>query len=203
MIAFVEGQLVEKQPTHIIVNVGGIGMEMDIPFSSFQALGGLNDTVHVFTHLNVREDSWNLFGFATTDEKNLFRQLVSVSGIGPKLAITILSGISVADFASAILMENVKALSSIQGVGKKTAARLVMELREAVNKAGIGAEAEFPIAPAGGDQSVTNDAVMGLVALGYDRVDARRAVAHQVTANSDEAFTSESLLRRVLQQRGQ
>ncbi len=202
MIAFVEGQLVEKQPTHIIVNVGGIGMEMEIPLSSFQALGRLNGTVHVFTHLNVREDSWNLFGFATTDEKNLFRQLVSVSGIGPKLAITILSGISVADFASAILMEDVKALSSIQGVGKKTAARLVMELREAVNKAGVGTETELPIAPAGGDQNVTNDAVMGLVALGYERVDARRAVA-QVTASSDEAFTSESLLRRVLQQRGQ
>ncbi len=201
MIAFVEGQLVEKQPTHIIVNVGGIGMEMEIPLSSFQALGGLNTTVHVFTHLNVREDSWNLFGFATTDEKNLFRQLVSVSGIGPKLAITILSGISVADFASAILMEDVKVLSSIQGVGKKTAARLVRELREAVDKAGIGTEAELPIAPGGGDQSVINDAVMGLVALGYERADARRAVA-QVTANSDEAFTSESLLRRVLQQRG-
>ena len=201
MIAFVEGQLVEKSPTHIVVDVGGIGLEIDIPLSSYQALGELGSAVKVATHLNVREDAWQLFGFATADEKRLFVQLVSISGIGPKLALSILSGTTVAEFVTAILTEDVKALSSIQGVGKKTAQRLVMELREAVDKAGFEPLADLPLTPADGDQSVVNDAILGLVALGYERPEARKAIA-QATADIDGGLTVEGLIRRVLKRGG-
>ena len=201
MIAFVEGQLVEKSPTHIVVDVGGIGLEIDIPLSSYQALGELGSAVKVATHLNVREDAWQLFGFATADEKRLFVQLVSISGIGPKLALSILSGTTVAEFTTAILTEDVKALSSIQGVGKKTAQRLVMELREAVDKAGFEPLADLPLTPADGDQSVVNDAILGLVALGYERPEARKAIA-QATADIDGGLTVEGLIRRVLKRGG-
>lgn len=199
MIAFVEGQLVEKSPTHIVVNVGGIGLDIDIPLSSCQALGEPGNTVKVATHLHVREDAWQLFGFATADEKRLFVQLVSVSGIGPKLALSILSGTTVAEFVTAILTEDLKALSSIQGVGRKTAQRLVMELREAIDKAGFEPLADLPLAPVDGDQSMVNDAILGLIALGYERAEARKAVA-QATADIDGGLTAEGLIRRVLKQ---
>ena len=201
MIAFVQGQLVEKQPSSIVVSVGGLGLQIDIPISSYEAIGGVGKDVHVFTHLSVREDAWSLFGFATTEERILFRQLISVSGIGPKLALSILSGISIADFATAIMNEDVKALSSISGVGKKTAARLAMELRESISASDPGSAIALPIASSGGEHSIINDTVMGLIALGYERADARKAVA-KITAHSDEDFTAESLIRTVLQQRG-
>lgn len=201
MIAFVQGQLIEKQPSSIVVSVGGLGLQIDIPISSYEAIGGVGKDVHVFTHLSVREDAWSLFGFATTEERSLFRQLISVSGIGPKLALSILSGISITDFAAAILNEDVKALSSISGVGKKTAARLVMELRESISASDHGSAITLPIASSGGEPSIINDTIMGLIALGYERADARKAVA-QITAHSDENFTAESLIRTVLQQRG-
>jgi Holliday junction DNA helicase RuvA len=201
MIAFVEGVLVEKTPTQIVVNVGGIGLEIDIPLSSYQALGDVDMTVKVSTHFHVREDALLLFGFATADEKQLFVQLISVSGIGPKLALNILSGTTVSDFTAAILTEDVKTLSSISGVGKKTAQRLVIELRDRFGAAGIEPMGELPITPAKGDQRMVSDAILGLIALGYERAEARKAVA-QAASGVDGNITAEGLIRRVLQQGG-
>lgn len=200
MIAFVEGELAEKQPTKITINVGGIGLAMDIPLSSFQTLGALNSRVHVETYLHVREDTLQLYGFSTLEEKRLFTILISLSGIGPGLALNILSGTTVADFTTAILTEDIKQLAALPKIGKKTAQRLIMELRDKLGKMDINTSDTLPLASSG-DQSDVTDAVLGLVALGYDQPLARQMVA-RITGNTEEALSAEQIIRRVLQQGG-
>jgi len=200
MIAFVEGELTEKQPTQITVYVGGIGLAIHIPLSSFQALGALHSRVRVETYLHVREDVLQLYGFSTTDEKRLFEMLISLSGIGPGMALNILSGTTVADFTAAILTEDVKQLATLPKIGKKTAQRLIMELRDKMGKMDVDASDALPLA-ASGDQSDVTDAVLGLIALGYDQPQARRMVA-RITGNTEEALSAEQIIRQVLQQGG-
>jgi Holliday junction DNA helicase RuvA len=200
MIAFVEGELTEKQPTQITVNVGGIGLAIHIPLSSFQALGALHSRVRVETYLHVREDVLQLYGFSTTDEKRLFEMLISLSGIGPGMALNILSGTTVADFTTAILTEDVKQLATLPKIGKKTAQRLIMELRDKMGKMDVDASDALPLA-ASGDQSDVTDAVLGLIALGYDQPQARQMVA-RITGNTGEALSAEQIIRQVLQQGG-
>lgn len=197
MIAFVEGRLVEKHPTHVVVDVGGVGLAVYIPLSSYRVLGEVDSRVRVETHLHVREDMLQLYGFSTSEEKRLFEQLVSVSGIGPKLALSILSGTSVTEFAKAILSEDLKALSSIPGVGKKTAQRLVVELKETMNKAGIGPALDLPVT-APESREVVEDAILGLMSLGYERAAARQSVA-RAAVGVDGNLTAEMLIRRALQ----
>lgn len=197
MIAFISGRLVEKQPTHIVVEVGGVGLAVHIPLSSYRALGELDSRVRVETHLHVREDVLQLYGFATSEEKRLFELLVSISGIGPRLALSILSGTSVAEFTKAILSEDLKALSSIPGIGKKTAQRLVVELKDPMGKAGLEPGFELPVAPSE-SREVVEDAVLGLISLGYDRAAARQAIA-RAAVGLDGNVTAETLIRRVLQ----
>ncbi len=200
MIAFVEGELTEKQPTQITVYVGGIGLAIHIPLSSFQALGALHSRVRVETYLHVREDVLQLYGFSTTDEKRLFEMLISLSGIGPGMALNILSGTTVADFTAAILTEDVKQLATLPKIGKKTAQRLIMELRDKMGKMDVDASDALPLA-ASGDQSDVTDAVLGLIALGYDQPQARQMVA-RITGNTEEALSAEQIIRQVLQQGG-
>lgn len=200
MIAFVEGELAEKQPTRITVSVGGIGLAMDIPLSSYQALGALHSRVRVETYLHVREDVLQLYGFSTPDEKRLFEMLISLSGIGPGMALNILSGTTVADFTTAILTEDVKKLSGLPKIGKKTAQRLIMELRDKMGSMDSGASDALPLA-ASGDQSDVTDAVMGLVALGYDQPQARQMVA-RISGQTEAALSAEEIIRQVLQQQG-
>lgn len=201
MIAFVEGELVEKQPAQIVVNVGGVGFAIHIPLSTYQALGDLHSRLRVETHFHVREDGMQLFGFATADEKRLFEMLIGLTGIGPILALNILSGASVAEFTTAILTEDIKKLSSFPKVGRKTALRLIMELKDKMATAGAGAPADLPILPSSGEQSVVEDAILGLIELGYDRAQARQAVA-RAAANGEDASTASALIRSALQQRG-
>ena len=200
MIAFVEGELTEKQPTRTTVNVGGIGLAIHIPLSSFQALGALHSRVRVETYLHVREDVLQLYGFSTTDEKRLFEMLISLSGIGPGMALNILSGTTVADFTAAILTEDVKQLATLPKIGKKTAQRLIMELRDKMGKMDVDASDALPLATSG-DQSDVTDAVLGLIALGYDQPQARQMVA-RITGNTEEALSAEQIIRQVLQQGG-
>jgi Holliday junction DNA helicase RuvA len=200
MIAFVEGELTEKQPTQITVYVGGIGLAIHIPLSSFQALGALHSRVRVETYLHVREDVLQLYGFSTTDEKRLFEMLISLSGIGPGMALNILSGTTVADFTAAILTEDVKQLATLPKIGKKTAQRLIMELRDKMGKMDVDASDALPLATSG-DQSDVTDAVLGLIALGYDQPQARQMVA-RITGNTEEALSAEQIIRQVLQQGG-
>ncbi|HYG23324.1 MAG TPA: Holliday junction branch migration protein RuvA [Verrucomicrobiae bacterium] len=197
MITFLHGKLVDALPTQAIVNVGGVGYEVLIPLSSFDKLPQPGQDVHVLTQLIVREDAHVLYGFMTTAERDMFRLLINtVSGIGPKIALNILSGISVTAFRGAVANSDVKALSQISGVGKKTAERIVVELRDKVGAAGAweAASAQRSLSPS--DQKV-NDAALALMALGFKQVDAHEAArASQVLLG--ETATVEDLVRACL-----
>ena len=130
MIGRLSGKLIEKQPPQIIVDVQGLGYEVDVPMSTFYNLPGLGETITLFTHLVVREDAHLLYGFGSDDERRAFRQLLKISGVGPKLALSVLSGLSVADLAQTVATQETGRLTKIPGVGKKTAERLVLELRD-------------------------------------------------------------------------
>lgn len=176
MIAFLEGTLAEALPTQIVVNVHGVGYHVLIPLSSFERLPQPGHAVKILTHLVVREDAHLLYGFSSTGERDLFRLLLHhVTGVGPKIALAILSGMSVDMFKAAVVVGDIAAISKISGVGKKTAERIVLELKD---KVGVAAEWEAAssarsIPPA--DQAV-HDAVLALISLGYKQADAHKAV---------------------------
>jgi Holliday junction DNA helicase RuvA len=176
MITFLHGKLVEALPTQAIVEVHGVGYEVLIPLSSFDRLPLPGQEVRLLTQLVVREDAHTLYGFMTAAERDLFRLLVhSVSGIGPKTALNILSGMNVTAFRGAVANSDVKALGQISGVGKKTAERIVVELRDKIGPAGAleAAGARNALTP---DAQRTNDAVLALMALGFKQNDAADAV---------------------------
>jgi Holliday junction DNA helicase RuvA len=197
MIAFLEGRLVEALPTQVVVEVHGVGYEVFIPLSSFDKLPAPGQPVRLLTHLAVREDAHVLYGFATAAERDLFRLLVNhVSGIGPKLALNILSGMSPAAFRGAVAAGDVKALSRISGVGRKTAERLVVELRDKVGAAGTWEAASEQRALSPADQRL-NDAVLALIALDFKPPEAHEAVrAAQAMLGPDA--TVEELVRAAL-----
>jgi len=176
MITFLRGKLVEALPTQAIVDVNGVGYDVLIPLSSFDKLPAPGEEIRLLTQLIIREDAHTLYGFMTAAERDLFRLLVNtVTGIGPKIALNILSGISATAFRGAVAGGDVKALSQISGVGKKTAERIIVELRDKIGAAGIweAASAERALSPE--DQKV-NDAVLALMALGFKQVEAHDAV---------------------------
>jgi Holliday junction DNA helicase RuvA len=180
------GTLATKQPTRAVVAVGGVGYELTVPLSTFEALPDEEQAVIVFTHLHVREDSLRLFGFATRDERRFFRRLLDVSGIGPAVALSILSSAGYAEFRDAILTEDVKRLTALKGVGKKLAQRMVLELRDGLAKEGS------PGAPGSAPGTATShplqeDAFQALVTLGFTRSQALTAV--EKILNSDDAPT--------------
>jgi Holliday junction DNA helicase RuvA len=176
MITFLHGKLVEALPTQAIVDVGGIGYEVLIPLSSFDKLPQPGGEVKLLTQLIVREDAHVLYGFATAGERDLFRLLINnVSGIGPKTALNILSGMNATAFRGAVAGGDVKSLSQISGVGKKTAERILVELRDKVGAAGAweAASAKLSLTP---DDQKLNDATLALMALGFKQPDAHEAV---------------------------
>lgn len=176
MITFLQGKLVETLPTQITINVNGIGYEVLIPLSSFQKLPPPGNDVTLLTHLAIREDAQVLYGFMTAAERELFRLLINtVTGVGPKMALNILSGMTVTAFRGAVANSDIKALSQISGVGKKTAERIVVELREKVGTAAAWEASSAQRALSAEDQKI-NDAVLALVALGYKPVEAQEAV---------------------------
>ena len=175
MITFIEGELVEKEPARLVISAGGIGYEVFIPLSSYDRFPPSGATCRVLTWLCVREDAHILYGFATPEEREWFLLLMTVSGIGPKIALNALSGLSVRELTSAIAVSDVKRISSVSGIGKKTAERIVVELKDKVSggkalEALAGADAQ-----SGGDVRV-RDAMLALIALGYKQVDAQAAV---------------------------
>lgn len=169
MIGRLTGQLVAKQPPQIIVDVGGVGYEVDVPMSTFYALPATGERVQLMTHYVVREDAHLLFGFATNDERAAFRQLIKVTGIGPKVALAVLSGLSVAELNQAIALQDVKRLTRVPGIGNKTAERLLLELKGKVVASAAGAG----VAPA--VASPADDVVNALLALGYSEKEAAAA----------------------------
>jgi Holliday junction DNA helicase RuvA len=197
MITFLEGKLIDALPTQIVVDVHGMGYEVLIPLSSFDKLPPPGQPVKLLTQLIVREDAHTLYGFMTATERDLFRLLInSVSGIGPKTAINILSGMNPVSFRGAVANGDVKSLSQISGVGKKTAERIVVELRDKVGAAGAMEAAGAKHGLSASDQK-TSDAALALIALGFKQNDAQDAVrAAQVMLGS--TATVEELVRACL-----
>lgn len=193
MIAHLKGVLTEKAASRLVVDVSGVGYEVLIPYSTYYELGEVGDTVslHIYTH--VKEDAFSLYGFSTGREKRLFTQLIQISGIGPKLGVTILSGLPVGEFVEAVTDENVVKLNEIPGVGKKTAERLVLEMKDKVVEWLPHLE-EVQAGSVSG--SLQGDVVSALVNLGYPKNTAERAVARalkEVETDSFEALLRESL----------
>jgi len=196
MIAFVEGTLVEKSPTRIVVEVGGIGYELLVPLSSYDFLPSPGSHCRLLTHDYVREDMHVLFGFATPAERDLFTLLLGISGIGPRLALGALSGLSVREFKAAVAAGDVARLSSISGIGRKTAERIVVELRDRLS-AGEALEAVAGEKAAGEEDHRIRDAVTALVSLGYRQADSRRMVM-QALRQADAGENVEDIVRRAL-----
>ena len=196
MITFLDGKLINALPTQAIVDVGGVGYEVFIPLSSYDKLPPPGQPVRILTHLAVREDAHVLYGFMTATERNLFRLLVNnVSGIGPKLALAVLSGMSVNSFKAAVVNSDVASLSKISGLGKKTAERIVLELKD---KLGVAAawEAASAIHAPTPEQEQANEAVLALIALGYKQIDAHKAVRE--LQEKGETQSAEELVKFAL-----
>lgn len=197
MITFLHGKLVEALPTQVTIDVNGVGYEVLIPLSSFDKLPRPGEVVKMLTHLAVREDAHVLYGFSSSAERDLFRMLVNtVSGIGPKIALNILSGISTTALRSAVANGDVKMLSQISGVGKKTAERIVVELKDKIGKA-AAFESGSPERPLSGDDQKLNDAVLALVALGFKQPEAHETIRAAQAVLGPQA-TVEQLIRASL-----
>lgn len=195
MISYIKGTLVEKTPARVVVEAGGIGHEISIPLSSYDGLGSVGSDTVVYTHFHVREDIHELFGFATPKERWLFKLLISVSGIGPRSALGILSGASVDDFCDAIAREQTDFLTAISGVGRKTAQRLIVELKSKISQEEVHLIGAGPGTVAAKD--AISEAVQALVSLGFPNHVARRAV-EKSAAESDKELCVEELVRGAL-----
>jgi holliday junction DNA helicase RuvA len=169
MIGRLSGILVEKNPPHLLVDCNGVGYEVDVPMSTFYNLPALGDKVVLLTHMAVREDAHLLFGFGSAEERNVFKQLIKISGVGARTALSILSGMSVADLSQAITLQEAGRLTKVPGIGKKTAERLLLEL-----KGKLGAD----LGAVGGivHNDATSDILNALIALGYSDKEAMLAL---------------------------
>ena len=197
MISFLQGTLTDALPTQVTIDVQGVGYEVLIPLSSFDKLPQPGHEIKILTHLAVREDAHVLYGFMTAAERDLFRLLINtVSGIGPKIALNVLSGISVTAFRGAVANADIKSLSQISGVGKKTAERIVVELKDKIGPAGAweASSAQRSLAPE--DQKL-NDAVLALLALGFKQIEAHDSV-RKAQQTLGAAATVEELVRACL-----
>jgi Holliday junction DNA helicase RuvA len=192
VIGFIRGKLVVKTPPHLTVDVGGVGYDIEAPMSTFYTLPAVGSDVRLLTHLVVREDAHILYGFGTQEERALFRNLLKVSQIGPKIALAILSGVSVEGFTTLVKLQDSAALTRIPGVGRKTAERVLMEMRDrldAVSEAAMSAAS--PMAPS----STEGEAWTALVALGYKPAE----VTQMLKPLAGTGGTTEDLIRRALQ----
>lgn len=197
MIGRLRGVLITKHPTGVLVDVAGIGYEAMIPLSTFEHLPAAGAEVELVTHLQVRDDTLALYAFADDGERELFRQLITVSGVGPKLALAVLSGLRIADFKAAVAAGDADRLRAIPGIGKRTAERLVVDLRD---RLGVGEEAErqdAAVSALGCAPEVFRDAVSTLVALGYAQAVAEKAIRRAVQSG-EASPTLEDLVRQAL-----
>lgn len=195
MITFLEGIIDEKEPTHVVLNVGGVGYEVVISLTSYDRLPALGETVRLLTHDHIREDEHRLFGFMTADERRVFTLLLSVSGIGPKIALSALSGMTVREIKVAIKDGDVKRLSSISGIGKKTAERMVIELRD---KFGAGEILAASITGKPESDIKLRDAILALISLGYKRTEAQDLVLRVINQPNMTEATVEDIVRKSL-----
>jgi holliday junction DNA helicase RuvA len=194
MIAQLRGSLGDKRPNQVLVDVGGVGYLVHIPLSTFYALGDLHSNVTLLIHTQVREDAISLYGFLSAREKHLFELLISASGVGPVLALKILSGMSVDDLVPAVRSGDLARLTRIPGVGRKTAERMIVELRDKLAAMEIPEDSRKPVTTTG----TAGDVVSALLNLGYDQHAAEQAVERAGKDGAPETF--EDLLRGALQQ---
>lgn len=197
MIGQIRGRIIEKQPPQLLVDVGGVGYEIDAPMSTFYQLPAVGQEVRLYTHFVVREDAQQLFGFFSHDERLLFRSLLKVNGVGPRLALTILSSVAPEEFVRLVLNNDTASLVKLPGVGKKTAERLVIEMRDKLsdwcqtaNQAGIETSLNDT------RHQILQDAIAALVSLGYKSPEANKCV----TKIDDGAANSEELIKRALRE---
>ena len=197
MIGRLQGVLLSKQPPQLLIDVNGVGYEVDAPMSTFYQLPNTGETIVLHTHLVVREDAQLLYGFYAEKERHLFRSLIKINGVGPKLALTILSGVSFDEFATYVMEDNAKALTALPGVGKKTAERLIIELRDKIGK---DFDAVLPV-KSSTDKLISDavdpvsDAVSALIALGYKAQEASR----MVRSIESDGLSTEEIIRLSLQ----
>lgn len=194
MIGFLRGIIIKKQPPLLLLDVQGVGYEVEAPMTTFYALPDANTEVEIFTHLVVRDDAHLLFGFATENERHLFRTLIKVNGVGAKMALTILSGIEADEFAQCVQNNDTGRLTRLPGVGKKTAERLIVEMRDRLD----GLPTTLSIRTGRNIPDINtdpvNEAVSALIGLGYKPPEASR----YVLAVANEGMTSEELIREAL-----
>lgn len=192
MIGFLRGILLEKRPPGLLLEVNGVGYEIQAPMSTFYHLPEINQIVTLLTHLTIREDAHLLFGFYHRQERDLFRALIKVNGVGPKLALAILSGITTTEFVQCVQNNDMTRLVLIPGIGKKTAERLIIETRDALGACSLQSPPMLPISE---EQQYIDDAISALVALGYKPQEAQKAI--QLVAKN--GHSSEELIRLALQ----
>ncbi|KAB7732639.1 Holliday junction branch migration protein RuvA [Rudanella paleaurantiibacter] len=197
MIAYLDGTLAYKEPTYAIIDVKGVGYAVHISLATYSTLPGGGDKVKLFTHHIFREDAQLLYGFASGDEKSLFQDLISVSGVGPNTALMALSALSPSDLRMAILSENVRVVQSIKGVGAKTAQRIILELKDKMKKAGV-----IPDGPTyrqvAGANPVREEALAALMALGFQRPLAEKNVDSILQSADGADLSVEDVIRRAL-----
>lgn len=192
MIAWLQGELLEKQAPVILLNVNGVGYELEAPMTTFYELPEVSQTVALFVHMVVREDAQLLFGFASRQQRELFRSLIRVNGVGPKVALAILSTLSAQELLQCMANEDFRQLTQVPGIGMKTAQRLVVEMKDRLEKE-FGEVALEARAQAGSAANDRDDAVAALVSLGYRQNDASRIVK-----SLPADLTSEELIRQAL-----
>jgi holliday junction DNA helicase RuvA len=195
VIGFLKGRLAVKQPPMLLVDVNGVGYELEAPMSTFYGLPAIGEPVALFTHLTIREDAHILFGFGSDSERRLFRGLLKVSGVGPKIALGILSGASVEDFLRTIEAEDVAMLTRIPGIGRKTAERIIIEMRDSVQKLSMPAAgaANSALDP-GASATPQSEAFSALIALGYKPPEITRLLK----AADEPGLSTTEIIRRAL-----
>jgi len=195
MIAYLNGILAEKDIARVVVECGGVGYEAAIPVSTFDRLPAEGGKVKLYTHHEVREDAQLLFGFATQQERDMFRLVTTVSGVGPKLALAVLSGMTVGDLQLAVSQGDSKRLATVKGIGKKTAERIVVELRDKINPIEALANATAETSKEQG--AVLRDAMLALAALGFGE-DVARAKVQRVLEEEPDLADIEAILKKAL-----
>ena len=195
MISFLQGTLVHKSPTEIVIDVNGVGYLVSIPLSTFEKIQHSNGSIRILTYMHVREDIMQLYGFATEPERAMFRLLISVSGIGPRMAQGILSGLNTDELRDAIAEGNVNALTSISGVGKKTAERLIIELRDKITKSEL---TEKSTVSSSKHVKARAEAVIALMSLGYSRASAEQALRAVLNESPEKEISVEEMIKAAL-----
>ena len=195
MIGHLKGQIISKNPPEILMEVGGIGYELLCPMSTFYELGNSNDEILLFTHLSIKEDAHTLFGFISKDEKNIFRELIRVNGVGPKVALAILSHLSVTSLIECIATEDSDLLAKTPGIGKKTALKLIVELQDRLSKVELVSSTNRTNGFRQSSNPNAKQAIEALQSLGFKTKEANK----MVSKIEDKDLTTEQLIRLALQ----